>query len=65
MDDSVPLSKITCQQGYSTKSNRLAAYHYFRQKTANLDLEQLVYSPYPCVALLDKSTVGVDGNVAF
>ena len=24
------------------KNNRLAAYHYYRQETANLDLEQLV-----------------------
>jgi len=33
--------------------------------TANLDLEQLVFSPYLCVALLDKGTVDADGNVTF
>ena len=47
------------------KHNRLAAYHYYRQETASLDLEQLVFSPYLCVALLDKGTVHVDGNVTF
>lgn len=47
------------------KNNRLAAYHYYREETANLDLEQLVFSPYLCVALLDKGTVDVDGNVTF
>ena len=47
------------------KHNRLAAYHYYRQETANLDLEQLVFSPYLCVALLDKGTVDVDGRVTF
>ena len=47
------------------KRNRLAAYHYYRQETASLDLEQLVFSPYLCVALLDKGTVHVDGNVTF
>ena len=47
------------------KNNRLAAYHYYRQETTNLDLEQLVFSPYLCVALLDKGTVDVDGNVTF
>lgn len=35
------------------------------QETANLDLERLVFSPYLCVALLDKGTVDVDGNVTF
>lgn len=45
------------------KNNRLAAYHYYRQESADLDLEQLVFSPYLCVALLDKGTV--DGNVTF
>ena len=47
------------------KHNRLAAYHYYRQETANLDLEQLVFSPYLCVALLDKGTVNIDGTVTF
>ncbi|MDK8663823.1 recombinase family protein [Corynebacterium coyleae] len=47
------------------KNNRLAAYHYYRQETANLDLEQLAFSPYLCVALLDKGVVDVDGNVTF
>ncbi|MEF3322924.1 hypothetical protein PV375_04425 [Gulosibacter sp. GYB002] len=47
------------------KNNRLAAYHYYMQETANLDLERLVFSPYLCVALLDKGTVDVDGNVTF
>ena len=47
------------------KNNRLAAYHYYRRETANLDLEQLVFSPYLCVALLDKGTVHVDDNVTF
>ena len=45
------------------KNNRLAAYHYYRQETVNLDLEQLVFSPYLCVALLDKDTVDV--NITF
>ena len=39
--------------------------HNYRQETASLDLEQLVFSPYLCVALLDKGTVHVDGNVTF
>ncbi|MDU1464995.1 hypothetical protein [Dermabacter sp.] len=47
------------------KHNRLATYHYYRQETANLELEQLVFSPYLCVALLDKGTVDVDGRVTF
>ncbi|MCX2162826.1 recombinase family protein [Corynebacterium auriscanis] len=47
------------------KNNRLAAYHYYRQETANLDLEQLVFSPNLCVALLDKGIVDADGNVTF
>lgn len=47
------------------KNNRLAAYHYYRQETANLDLEQLVFSPYLCVTVPDKGTVDVDGNVTF
>lgn len=47
------------------KHNRLAAYHYYKKETANLDIEQLVFSPYLCVALLDKGTVHVDGNVTF
>lgn len=47
------------------KNNRLVAYHYYRQESADLDLEQLVFSPYFCVALLDKGTVDVDGNVTF
>ena len=47
------------------KNNRLAAYHYYRQETANLDLEQLVFSPHLCVVLLVKDVVDVDGNVTF
>lgn len=48
-----------------TKHNRLAAYHYYRQETANLDVEQLAFSPYLCVTLLDKGTVNIDGTVTF
>lgn len=47
------------------KQNRLAAYRYYQQETANLDVEQLEFSPYLCVALLDKGTVDVDGTVTF
>lgn len=47
------------------KQNPLAAYRYYQQETANLDLEQLEFSPYLCVALLDKGTLDVDGTVAF
>lgn len=47
------------------KHNRLAAYHYYRQETANLDVEQLAFSPYLCVTLLDKGTVSPDGTVTF
>lgn len=47
------------------KHNRLAAYRYYQQETANLDVEQLEFSPYLCVALLDKGTVDVDGTVTF
>ncbi|WP_406710449.1 recombinase family protein [Trueperella pyogenes] len=47
------------------KNNRLAAYHYYRQETANLDLDQLVFSPYLCVTLLDKGVVGTDDTVTF
>lgn len=47
------------------KINRLAAYHYYTQEIANLNLEHLVFSPYLCVALLDKGTVDVDGTVTF
>ena len=47
------------------KQNRLAAYRYYQQETANLDVEQLEFSPYLCVALLDKGTVDVDGTVSF
>ena len=47
------------------KHTRLAAYHYYRQETANLELEQLAFNPYLCVALLDKGTVNIDGTVTF
>ena len=47
------------------KNNRLTAYHYYRQENANLDIEQLVFSPYLCVALLDKDVIGTDGTVKF
>ena len=47
------------------QNNRLAAYHYSRQETANLVLEQLAFRPYLCVALLDKGVFDVDGNVTF
>lgn len=47
------------------KQNPLAAYRYYQQETANLDLEQLEFSPYLCVALLGKGTLDVDGTVAF
>ncbi len=47
------------------KQNRLAAYRYYQQETVNLDVEQLEFSPYLCVALLDKGTVHVDGTVTF
>lgn len=47
------------------KQNRLAAYRYYHQETANLDVEQLEFSPYLCVALLDGGTVDVDGTVTF
>ena len=47
------------------KNNRLAAYHYYREETANLDVEQRVFSPYLCVTLLDKGTVSTDGTVTF
>ncbi|MFS0216316.1 recombinase family protein [Corynebacterium striatum] len=47
------------------KNNRLAAYHYYKKETANLDIEQLVFSPYLCVALVDKGTVNIDGTVTF
>lgn len=45
------------------KQNRLAAYRYYQQETANLDVEQLEFSPYLCVALLDKGTAHIDGTV--
>jgi len=44
---------------------QLAAYRYYHQETANLDVEQLEFSPYLCVALLDGGTVDVDGTVTF
>ncbi|MCT1686464.1 hypothetical protein CJ193_005735 [Pseudoglutamicibacter albus] len=47
------------------KLNRLAAYRYYQQETANLDVEQLEFSPYLYVALLDKGTADVDGTVTF
>lgn len=47
------------------KHNRLAAYRYFQQETAKLGVDQLVFSPYLCVTLLDKGTVSTDGNVTF
>ena len=47
------------------KNNRLTAYHYYRQETANLDIEQLVFRPYLCLALLDKDVIGTDGTVKF
>lgn len=47
------------------KHNRLAAYHYYREETTKLDIEQLVFSPYLCVTLLDKGTVSTDGTVLF
>jgi len=48
-----------------SKHNRLAAYRYYQQETANLDVHKLEFSPYLCVALLDKGTVDVDGAVTF
>lgn len=47
------------------KHNRLAAHHYYREETTKLDIEQLVFSPYLCVTLLDKGTVSTDGTVLF
>ena len=47
------------------KQNRLAAYRYYQQETANLYVEQLECTPYLCVSLLDKGTVDVDGTVIF
>ncbi|MBM7795793.1 hypothetical protein [Pseudoglutamicibacter cumminsii] len=45
----------------------LAAYRYYQQETANLDVEQLEFSPYLYVALLDKGAVAVevDDTVTF
>ncbi|MGK2348184.1 hypothetical protein ACSJJR_02580 [Actinomyces sp. W5033] len=47
------------------KHKRLAAYCYYREETAKLDIEQLVFSPYLCVTLLDKGVVSTDGTVTF
>ena len=47
------------------KQNRLAAYRYYKQETANLDVEQLEFGRYLCVSLLEKGTVDVDGTVTF
>ena len=47
------------------KHNRLAAYRYYQQETTELDVDQLAFSPYLCVTLLDKGTVNIDGTVTF
>lgn len=47
------------------KHNRLAAYRYYQQETAQLNVDRLVFSPYLCVTLLDKCTVSTDGAVTF
>ena len=47
------------------KHNRLAAYRYYQQETSRLDVDQLAFSPYLCITLLDKGTVNIDGTVTF
>ncbi|WP_233050719.1 hypothetical protein [Schaalia cardiffensis] len=47
------------------KHNRLAAYRYYQQEPAKLDVDQLTFSPYLCVALLDKGTVSTGDTVTF
>ncbi|MEZ2122375.1 hypothetical protein QWU44_08300 [Corynebacterium sp. CCM 9203] len=47
------------------KHNRLAVYRYYQQETAELDVDQMIFSPYLCVTLLDKGTVSTDGKVTF
>ena len=49
----------------AVKQWRGLASRFDKTARANLELEQLVFSPYLCVALLDKGTVDVDGRVTF
>lgn len=47
------------------KQNRLAAYRYYQQEATNLDINNLTFSPYLCLTLLDKGVVSTDGTVEF
>ncbi len=47
------------------KHNRLAAYRYYQQEIAGLDLGRLTFSPYLCVTLFDHATVSQHGTVTF
>ena len=48
-----------------SKQNSLAAYRYYRQETTNLEINNLTFSPYLCVTLLDHATVSQHGTVTF
>lgn len=47
------------------KHNRLAAYRYYQQEIAAIDIDRLAFSPYLCVSLLDDATVSADGSITF
>lgn len=47
------------------KQNRLAAYRYYQQEATNIDINNLTFSPYLCLSLLDKGVVSIDGTVEF